>query len=222
MGNAQAARHNMIDGQLEPNQVLDPRIVAALGITPRERFVPETLSASAYVDDNIPLSNGRYLMQPVALGRLLQAAQIAEGEKVLVVAGNTGYSAAVLAHMSCQVSMVEEQRELADRGRRVLSELGVRHVDVQTAAHHSGYPAHAPYQVILVDGAVEVLPEALTDQLADGGRLITLRAVSGQVMGALARAIIIEKSGDKLNERVLFDAAVPVIPSFKQSAGFTF
>ncbi len=223
MMNTQMARHNMIDGQLEPNQVTDPRIIAALGVTPREQFVPEIYAANAYVDDNIPLGSGRFLMQPVALGRLLQAAQIEVGTKVLVVAGNTGYSAAVLAQLGCQVTMVEEQRELADRARRILSDMGVRQVEILTAALHSGDPAHAPYEVILIDGAVEIVPDALKQQLAEGGRLVTLvAAASGpEQQGVMARAVLLQRLQAQFAQIILFDAAVPVIPALKAHSDFT-
>ncbi len=221
---ARVARHNMIDGQLEPNQVLDVRLIAAMGVTPREAFVGAAYAGAAYVDDNIPLEGGRYLMQPVVLGRLIQAADVQAGDKVLVVGGNTGYSSVVLAQLGCRVVMVEEQRELADRARRIMADMGITTVEIQTSALHSGYAAHAPYDAMLIDGAIEEVPHALADQLVEGGHLVSVRSLACRpgAQAGLGRAVCLTKIDGALCEVALFDASVPVIPSFKKTVGFEF
>lgn len=224
MNVSQAARYHMIDGQLEPNQVLEEHIVAAMSVTPREAFVPEAYQANAYVDDNIPLGQGRYLMAPVVFGRLLQAAAVDPGDKVLVVGGATGYSATVIAQLGAKVVVVEEQRELADKARQVLAEKGQGGVEIKTSALYLGCESGGPYDVIFVDGAVSEVPEGLFKQLAEGGCLVTVRNVTrrpGEDVG-LGRAVRFTQTSDGLVEDALFDANVPVISVFKQKENFTF
>ncbi|MCI5048991.1 MAG: protein-L-isoaspartate O-methyltransferase [Rickettsiales bacterium] len=219
-----AARHHMIDGQLEPNQVQDERVVAAMGISPRERFVPEGFENCAYVDDNIPFGSSRYLMRPLALGRMLQAAQIMPKEKALVIAGSTGYSALVMSHLGADVTVIEESGELANKARVILQDLGQQNISIRTAAQHQGCPESAPYDIILIDGAVEDVPQAILDQLSDSGRLITVRNKQlkpGEPVG-MGEAIIIEKFDGQCVERALFDTAVPVLSAFRKDSGFVF
>lgn len=223
MNVALQARHHMIDGQLEPNDVLDERVIAVMGTTPRDQFVPEIYQGSAYVDASIPLGGNRHLMPPMIMAKLLQACELAGGEKVLVVAGNTGFSAMLLSRLGCEVVMVEEQRELADRARIILSEQQCEHVDVVTGALHLGDESHAPYDVIVIDGAVATIPDDLLSQLADGGQLVTIRNVSrrpGADVG-LGKAISIHRDGDQYHTTELFDASVAVLDSFDEKEEFT-
>lgn len=223
MNNPQLARHHMIDGQLEPNLVLRPEVIAAMGVTPRERFVPAAYRQCAYIDEDIPLGHGRYMMEPMVLGQLIQALEVQQGDKALVVAGNTGYSAVILAQLGASVLVVEEQRELADFSRQALAEMGLDNVKVQTSALKNGCPASAPYDVILVDGAVEEVPAALIDQLAEGGRLAVVENhpnPSGLVAG-MGSIVLIRKTHGMTCKHVIDDVSVPVIPSFRKESGFT-
>jgi len=224
MTNAMTARYHMIDGQLAPNRIVDAAIIAAMGVTPRELFVPQEYAAAAYVDDNIPLGAGRYLMRPQVLAELLQVAQITDGMDVLVVAGNTGYSSRVVAQLGAKVVMVEERRELAEKARQLLLEKGRHAIEVKMAPLVQGYASAAPYAVILIDGAVEVVPQALHEQLAEDGRLIGVRSIrraTKDVVG-LGRAFMQQKINGEIFERELFDAAVPLIDAFRQPESFRF
>ena len=219
-----AARHHMIDGQLAPNAVSDERVVAAMGISPRERFVPDAYKGCAYVDDNIPLGHDRYVMQPQTLGLLLQAAQLEPGVKALLIGGATGYSALVMSHLGADVTVIEELRELADQARLILSELGQKNIEIKTSALHLGCPGSAPYDVILINGAVEEVPEEILEQLSENGRLVTVRNVAcrpSETIG-LGRGIIVRRSGEQFVEQTLFDASVPLIQAFKKEQGFEF
>lgn len=224
MTNAMTARYHMIDGQLAPNRIVDSAIIAAMGVTPRELFVPQAYAAAAYVDDNIPLGSGRYLMRPQTLAELLQVAQISDGMEVLVVGGNTGYSSRVIAQLGAKVVMVEERRELAEKARQLLSEKTRNAVEVKMAPLVQGYASAAPYQVILIDGAVDVVPAALHEQLAEGGRLLCVRSIGHSVKdgAGLGRAILQQKINGEVFERELFDAAVPLMDAFKQPEAFRF
>ena len=223
MDYSQTARHNMIDGQLAPGTAVDPKVTAAFGVTPREKFVPEIYQNCAYADEDLPLGNGRYLMQPLTLGLMLQEAQIKEGDNTLVIGGSTGYSSLVLSHLGCKVTMVEEQRELADAARRIFSDLGAGQIKVQMGGLQAGHKAGAPYDVILVDGAAEYVPDALVKQLGDDGRLLVVlcknKAGTPNVAG-VGQITVMTKQGDQLNSRVVGDASVPTLPPFKKDDTF--
>lgn len=224
MNNAMTARHHMIDGQLAPNRIINETIIAAMGVTPRESFVPTTFAKNAYVDDNIPLGNNRFIMRPQVLATLLQVAEITDGVNALVVAGNTGYTAQVMAQLGAKVLMVEELRELADRARQLLSHKGRRAVEVKVAPLVQGYASAAPYGVIVIDGAVEDVPQTLQEQLVEGGKLVTIRNVmcrAGEAVG-LGRIIVQQKIDGEIFEREIADASVPLIAAFKRQESFRF
>lgn len=223
MDYSKTARHNMIDGQLAPGTAVDPRVTAAFGVTPREKFVPELYQRCAYVDEDLPLGNGRYLMQPLTLGLMVQEAQIKEGENALVIGGSTGYSSMVLSHLGCKVTMVEEQRELADAARRIFSELGAGNVKVQMGGLQAGHKTGAPYDVILIDGAVEYVPDTLIKQLAEGGRLVAIicqNTIDVPTVSGVGQVMVMTKQGEQLHSRVVGDASVPVLPPFVKEDKF--
>jgi protein-L-isoaspartate(D-aspartate) O-methyltransferase len=223
MNNTQLARHHMIDGQLEPNRVLRPEVIAAMGVTPRERFVPASYRQCAYIDEDIPLGHGRFMMQPMTLAQLIQALDVKPGDKALVVAGNTGYSAVILAQLGAKVTVVEEQRELADFSRQALAEMGFDTIKVQTSALYNGCSAAAPFDVILIDGAVEAVPAKLLEQLAEGGRLATVESNANpmSLVAGMGRSVLWRKEKGLLNKRIMDDASVPVIASFVTEKRFT-
>lgn len=212
-----SARRNMVDGQLRTNRVNDPRLLGAFETLPRELFVPDTARGFAYVDEDLPLGHGRWIMEPMVLGRLLQEAEIEEGDAVLVVAAGSGYSAAVAASMAGSVVALEEETALAEQARSLLQELEIDNVSVVTGELRKGWPEQAPYDVILVEGAIEEVPAAFGDQLAEGGRLVAVVRPPGEV----GRARLFRKNGT-LASRVLFDAATPVIESLRKPRSFVF
>lgn len=212
-----SARRNMVDGQLRTNRVNDTRVVAAFETLPRERFVPENARGFAYIDEDIPLAPGRWLMEPMVLGRLIQAAEIEEDDKVLIIAAGTGYSAAVVASLARRVVALEEDEGLAERAQEILRDLAIDNVSFVKGQLRAGYPAEAPYNVILVDGAVEEVPDAFGQQLVEGGRLLAVLREPGQV----GRARLYRKNG-VLSSRVLFDAATPVLEALRKERSFVF
>src|SRR5271166_5811167 len=179
------ARNRMVDSQIRPNRVTDPRILAAMRRIPRERFVPPAVVSLAYADEDVPLGNGRYLMEPMVLARLLQAAALQEQERALVVGAGTGYGAAVIVACGCRVVALEEDPALLAIARAILpSEApGVTLVSGPLSA---GWPIHAPYDVILIEGAVQEVPPALAAQLhQESGRLLTAISREGRVTQAV-------------------------------------
>jgi len=211
------ARHNMVEGQIRPNKVTDPALIEALQTLPRERFVPEHLRSIAYVDDDIHLGRGRYLIEPMVLARLLQLAEIERTDVVLDIGCATGYGAAVLSKMANTVVALESDPELAATASKTLAELSIDNAVVLTGPLEQGCPKQAPFNVILIEGAVEAVPPAITSQLAEGGRLVTVlrRNDPGQ-------AVLMARIGGVISSRPAFDAAVARLPGFRVDPGFVF
>jgi protein-L-isoaspartate(D-aspartate) O-methyltransferase len=218
MSDYAAARLNMVESQVRPNKVTDYRLLDALLDVPRERFVPESLRGVAYVDDDIALGGGRYLMEPMVFARLVQSAEIGPTESVLEVGGATGYGAAVLARLAARVVSLESDAALARTAQATLQDLAVSNVKVAVGPLVDGYAADAPYEVILFSGAAARLPPRITDQLADGGRLVAVVAPPGEI----GRATLITRVGGALSRRVIFDAGPPVLPGLQLEPGFAF
>jgi protein-L-isoaspartate(D-aspartate) O-methyltransferase len=213
-------RRAMVDAQVRANDVTDLRIVASMLETPRERFVPASLSSFAYIDDDLLVKEGppaRYLMEPMVLAKLLQAAEIGPEALVLDVGAATGYSTAVLARLAGQVVALEEEADLAAQGSNLLVDLGLLNAAFVQGPLTAGWPGESPYDVILLNGAVESAPETLLGQLKPGGRLV---AVVGR--GRAGRATVFTNTSGGVGSRVVFDAAVPVLPGFEARPGFVF
>ncbi|MBV8510437.1 MAG: protein-L-isoaspartate O-methyltransferase [Xanthobacteraceae bacterium] len=212
------ARRMMVDGQVRTRDVFDTNLLAAMAEIPRERFVPPEQAALAYLDRNIPLTaqGSRCLLQPMVLAHLLQAADIAEGEHVLDVGCATGYTAAVSARLAGTVVALEEDRTLAAFARRALGDLAPQ-VKLVEGPLQAGWPDLGPYDVIVVEGAAEVIPPALFAQLKDGGRLVT---IDGVRPGAKA-AVYCSVKGE-ISFRPLIEAAAPILPGFAKPPAFVF
>lgn len=217
-GDFAAARRFMVDGQIRTNKVTDEALLAALAALPRERFAPAAQRARAYVDDDLPLGNGRFMMEPMVVARLIQALQPVAAAKVLLVGANTGYAAAVLARLGAQVIALESDGSLAENGRAALAGLDFPgSVEFVVGSLVAGHAARSPYHAILVEGAVEAVPDALTEQLADQGRLATVA-----IEGGVGRAVLMTRTGGTVARRVLFDANVHLLPGFSLPRGFAF
>ena len=218
MSGYDAARVNMIERQLQPNKVTDERLINAFANVRRELFVPERLRAIAYSDDDLPLGNGRYLMEPMVAARLLQAAEIRRGDNALVVGAGPGYEAALLALLCRSVTALEDDAELARLGRAALVEHRVATVTFIEGVPAQGSRARSAYDVIFVAAAVgEILPE-ISGQLAEGGRLVAV--VKGD--NDPGRATLMTRTGGVIAARVMFDAATPVLPGYARKPAFVF
>ena len=205
-----AARRAMIDSQLRPQGVTDPLVLEAMGEVERERFIPDESLPLAYVDRAVPLGDGRYLPAPAVLGQLLTQMMPQPGQSALVIGAATGYSAAILARIGLKVTALENDARLAAKAR----ELGVAIVDGALA---QGHRKGAPYDQILIDGAIEYVPEAIIEQLADGGRL-----GSALVDRGVTRLIVGRKAGIAFGYLSIGDSGVPVLPGFICPKAFTF
>ena len=212
----EAARHNMVESQIRPNEVTDRLIIEAMSEMPREAFVPERLAGVAYVDEALAVGNGRYLMEPMVLARLLQAAEIQAEDLALVIGCGSGYSAAVLARLAGTVVAIEATAELVNQASETLASLEIDNAAVIEATLTEGYPKQAPYDAILFGGAVSEVPRPLTDQLADGGRLVAVVAKST----GLGRGVLVTRHGASVVERDIFDAGTPLLPGFEPVPAF--
>jgi protein-L-isoaspartate(D-aspartate) O-methyltransferase len=213
------ARRNMIDGQLRPNRVTNAPLLAVIGELPRERFLPDAMRSVAYADDDVPLGDGRYLMEPMVLARLIQALQPRPEDRALVVASGRGYGAALLARLVHSVVAVESAPLLLAAAEQTAKELSITGINRTAGKLEQGAAASAPYDVILIEGAVQIVPQAIFDQLAEGGRLTTV--VAGPP-GALGEAQLFMKEGGTASGRPLFDAGTPSLPGFAPPPRFTF
>jgi protein-L-isoaspartate(D-aspartate) O-methyltransferase len=214
------ARRTMVDGQVRVNDVTDAAVISAMLEVPREKFVPEARASLAYIDEDLCVLEAegggiaRYLMEPMVLARMLQALEITPDSKVLDVGCATGYSAAVLSRIAGHVIALEEDAKLSGTARKLLR---AKNVEIVSGKVSAGWPAGAPYDAILIGGAVEEIPQSLTAQLKDGGRLAAVIRKD-----SAARAMLYVRSGDHVSARRLFDAAIPPLPGFEAPKTFVF
>lgn len=221
MSDFATSRQNMVDCQVRPSDVTDLRIIDAMLAVPREIFVPVNKRLTAYLDLDIDVAADgrpkRHIIKAVVLAKMLQAAAISETDRVLVVGCATGYSAAVVAHIAGEVFAIEPDAALAAAAKANLAGLGLANVTVSAADAAEGDRAHAPYDVIVVDGATQIEPQGLYQQLKMGGRLVGVFATSQP-----PRATLVARSSADFGSRVLFDASAPVLPGLERRPAFTF
>jgi protein-L-isoaspartate(D-aspartate) O-methyltransferase len=216
-----AIRRNMVDTQLRTYDVNSKRVLDAVESVPREFFVPPEAQALAYADQSFTVTaeagESRSLLQPMILARMIQAAEIEPGDRVLNLAGGTGYGAAIMAAMGASVTLAETGEGLAGMARRALLSAGVESVPVVVGDLSAGYWAGQPYDVIFIEGAVEIMPASLTEQLADDGRMV---AILGH--GRAGRVALWRKTEESIGRRSIFDAAAAPLDAFRQPVGFAF
>ena len=215
-------RIKMVDGQLRTTDVTSHALLSAMLRVPREVFVPDARKALAYIDDDILISEkshsgARYLMEPAPFAKLVQLAEVMPEDKVLIVGAGCGYSAAVLSHMAGSVVALEGDATLAEKAESALAALGCQNVSVVKGDLPAGHAQGAPYDVVVVEGSVDSVPEALLNQLADKGRLVV---VEGHGNAAAAR--IYTKAEGVATGRRAFNAAVKPLPGFERLPEFEF
>jgi len=211
------ARRRMVDSQIRPNRVTDPRITGAMRRLPRERFLPAGLAPLAYADEDVPLGGGRVMMQPMAIAQLVQLTGPMQGERALVVAAGVGYGAALLAACGPRVTALEDPALLAI-ARRALTE-SAPEVSVVSGIPSAGWPAGAPYDVILIEGGVQTIPPALAQQLRNnGGRLVAVVCADGRT----SQAVLAEATVAGLRAQPMFDCPALPLPSLLPAPAFAF
>lgn len=208
-------RSAMVSGQLRTNAVNDPKVLDALEVVPRERFVPASRAALAYVDIPVPLGEGRMLNAPLATARLIVESGARAGQSVLLVGAATGYAAAVLAELGCRVVALESDVPLAEQARGNLA--GLADVSVVEGPLEAGHAAGAPYDIVLIDGAVEAVPSALWEQLREGGAMVC--GLRDGLVTHLARGVHAGTSRSLMNFTEIESAP---LPGFALPKGFVF
>lgn len=211
------ARRTMVDNQLRTSGITDWRILDVMNRVPRERFVPENQVAFAYSEEAIPLSPHRVMMVPSALARLIQLAEIGSQDVVLDVGCGTGYSTAVIAGLANAVVALESEETLAARGNDILAQLDIGNGGIVTGPIERGVPREAPFDAIILGGAVDAVPSALFEQLGDGGKLV---AVIGSGNAAVAHLYI--KTGGDVASIPTFNLSLPTLGQFAPKSEFVF
>ncbi|MDX3925433.1 MAG: protein-L-isoaspartate O-methyltransferase [Shinella sp.] len=212
-----AARIKMVDNQIRTTDVTSHAVLDAFLEVPREEFVPAPIKPLAYIDNDLELKPGRFLMEPSPLAKLIQLASVGPADVVLEVGCGTGYASAVLSKLAGSVVALESDEELASIATETLSRLGCDNVAVLTGDLEKGYAPEAPYDVIFIHGAVEIVPQALFDQMRDGGRLVV---VEGYGNASQARLHIREQNA--VSERDVFNTSVKPLPGFRKAKEFVF
>jgi len=212
-----AARRAMLEGQVRVNDVTDRELQKAMGEIPRELFTPKTKRSLAYSDIDLPVSADRVLMRPRDFAKLVQALETEKDEIALDIACGRGYSCAVLARLSSMVVGLESDPELIEKATEALDAVGIANAAIMNGDVKAGVPHQGPYDVIFVNGAVEVVPEAWLAQLADGGRLGVVVRDRG-----VGRATVFTRAGGVVGSRVVFDCATPLLPGFEKPRAFDF
>ena len=219
MADFSALRRTMVDTQVRPADMTDRSLIHAMLEVPRERFVPKASAGLAYLDLDLSVEEGkeapRRLLKPMVLAKMLQALNISAEDRALDVGCATGYAAALLARLAGSVVALEEDEGLAREAGKALAQ--VANVEVVQGHLAEGHPALAPYDVILVEGRIEVEPDRLCAQLANGGRLVAIRGA-----GPVTQATLYRRDADDITSRSIFDATGPRLPGFAKPATFVF
>lgn len=214
------ARKWMVDGQLRPNKVTDPRILSAMSDLPRHRFVPPAQAPRAHADEDVPLGGGRVMIQPMMQARLMQLAQIRAEEQVLLLGAGSGYGAALAARLGARVTAVESAPALLALARDALAGLSVAPGSIRIIEGNAarGHAEGAPYDLILIEGQVPEIPPFLVEQLAEGGRVVAVQRRPGEA-GA---AVLGRRLGGSFSLTEAFDCGTAPLPDFQPQPGFVF
>jgi protein-L-isoaspartate(D-aspartate) O-methyltransferase len=215
------ARESMVEGQVRPNKVTDEALLGALRLVPREKFLPPRLSALAYVDDDIAIGNGRYMVEPMIIARLLQAARIQPDDAALDIGCGGGYATAVMSRLCASVTGIDSDAELAATAAKTLAELRCDNAEIMAVDHmRNGYTEKEPYDVILINGAVSSIPDGIKQQLALDGRLVSVLARGND--NRVGTAIVMTRHEGGFSVEDLFEATTPFLAEFEPPRVFKF
>jgi len=212
------SRFNMVEGQIKTNRVTDPYVLDAMAEVPRESFVPTSKKGIAYIDDALEVATGRYLVEPMVLARMLDAAKLTESDVVLDIGCATGYSTAVIAQIANTVVAIESDEELAKTATTTLNNLGVDNAVVISSDLKEGYAKQAPYDAILFNGAITDIPKAIKNQLAEGGRLVVVTSGAS----TMSTVSVHTRHDDVFSKRDIMEAGVARLPGFEIEKSFSF
>lgn len=213
-------RQNMVQNQLRPNKIFDERLLKRMAEVPRELFLPKENQWQAYIDRHVPLTHGRFLIQPLALAQLVQSAKISEIDRVLLIGSGSGYSTFIIAALAGQVYAVDDSVILINQAKENATHFQQKNITFVNTNLLMGFSQAAPYDCIIIEGGVEFIPEELLNQLAlDRGRLICVEYVKPQ----LGRLAILTKHRHGISKQYSgSDVALPLLQSFKNNPAFVF
>lgn len=218
--NFEQARKNMVDSQIHTNGVIDQRILDAFERIPREEFVPEFMRKSAFNDEDLKIAEGRYIMEPSVHARLIQALDLKPESVVLDIGGGTGYSAAILSSIVSTVVILESEQSMLDHFSEKCDHLGICNIASFIGPLAEGNADHAPYDSIIINGAVSAVPQAILDQLAPNGRLVCVVKPAGKPIGS--GTVFQKTENGTVSSYPLFDAATPYLHGFEPEETFSF
>ena len=220
MSDFSVARTNMVDGQIQTAGVVNPLVLQAFETVPREKFVPAALQNVAYAGEDLPIGEGRFLLDPMIHARMIEAAAPNPADVVLDIGGVSGYSAAILSYLATTVVALEEKQKYLSLAEKLWAELDVCNVVGIKGNLSKGNPENAPFNLIFMNGSVSEIPEQIAAQLAPDGRLITIVKKPGAVMGCVT---LVQNTGDKgFSSYPLFEAGCPYLPGFEPGPVFSF
>ena len=219
MNTDEKRRHLMIETQLRTNKVTDTALLEAFGRIPREVFAGPDRAELAYIDEDLEIGEGRFLVEPMVLARLVQALELESGDSVLDIGAASGYSTAILAQLAQSVVGIEGAPGIAGAAQGHLAALDIDNAVVLEGEMTAGFREEAPYNAIIIEGAVEEVPAAILDQLGAGGRLVTVLKPKPSAQG---RAVRFTRAGAKFETADLFDANTPLLDGFNRRPAFEF
>lgn len=220
MADFEKARENMIDGQIHPFGVIDEKILDVFARVPREMFVPQKLQSVAYMDEDLNIGRGRYLMESKIHAKMLQAIDLKESDVALDIGVASGYSTVILSHLVTTVIALENDKAYIEQAEKVWKKQGVNNAIMFEGAFEAGVSKHAPYNVIILNGAVESVPQSLLDQLDVGGRLATIIRKSQYDVGCVT--LFLKSRSGSVSSTPLFDACTPYLQGFEPLKKFAF
>lgn len=216
MSDYETARRNMVENQLRPSRIVQPELLAAMGRLPRELFVPKLMRGVAYADEDVPLGDGAFLVEPLALAKLVQSAAVGKGDVVLVIGDLSGYAAAVLAHLAATVMLLLPPERDTAALEALLTELGLDTVVVQRGDPMQGLPDQAPFDLVALVGSVSEVPPGLLSQVGPNGRLVAVTNV-----GRSGKVTVYKSIGNAVGRTTPFDANMPPVPGFRTEPAFS-
>jgi len=209
----------MLESQIRPNKVIDEMVLSAFANIPREIFVHKSMQDIAYIDEDLPLSNGRYLMEPMVLARLIQSLELNASDNVMIIGIGTGYSVAIISQIVTSVIGIESRATLIQKAENNLTELDITNAVLFKERLQDGFCREAPYNAILIDGGISFIPESILDQLTNNGKLVSIYRPNIETAG---EASIWMRSGTKFSRKCLFNAQVPTLEEFRAKPEFIF
>lgn len=217
-----AARFNMVESQLRPNKVIDDKLLDIIGRLPREAFVPADQKTLAYTDGDVSVGHGRKLLSVLVLARMIMALNLQDDDRVLDIGPATGYSSAVLNDLAGEIIALESDAALIRQLQQNKIDFLLENTRLVQGSLSDGHAPASPYNAIIIQGAAQWIPEKITNQLADGGRMVCIVYPEGDVFGKIGEARLYTKQAKGIIETKLFDAAAPLLPGFTSRPKFVF